>query len=117
MARSFALRCTTWLVGRTPLRVSYAIAWLVGQAVFLLWPGGRRRCLAHMRRLSGGDRALARRYARRSFASYALYLVAFPRMGRPAAPEVRRPVPCARGSRSGVDSRAAGRRLGAAVPV
>ena len=92
MARSFALRCTTWLVGRTPLRVSYAIAWLVGQAVFLLWPGGRRRCVANMRRLSDGDRALARRYARRSFAYYALYLVDFLRMGRLTPAEVRRRV-------------------------
>ena len=87
--QSVALRLVTWLVGRTPLRVSYAIAWFVGQAVFLLWFGGRRRCIANMRRVSGGDRALARRYARRSFAYYGLYMVDFLRMGRLTAAEVR----------------------------
>lgn len=92
MARSFALTVTTWLVGRTPLRVSYAIAWFAGQAVFVLWFGGRRRCIANMRRVSGGDRALARRYARRSFAYYGLYLIDFLRMGRLTAAEVRRRV-------------------------
>ena len=87
--QSVALRLATWLAGRTPLRVSYALAWFAGQAVFSLWFGGRRRCIANMRRVSGGDRALARRYARRSFAHYGLYMVDFLRMERVTSAEVR----------------------------
>jgi lauroyl/myristoyl acyltransferase len=87
--QSVALRFATWIVGRTPLRISYLLAWVAGQAVFWVWFGGRRRCIANMRRVSGGDRALARRYARRSFAYYALYVIDFLRMGRVTAAEVR----------------------------
>ncbi len=60
-----------------PLRVGYACARAGGLAAYAAWPGGRRRCVDNMRHVAGGDERLARRYARRSFANYAAYIVDF----------------------------------------
>jgi len=63
-----------------PVRVSYAVARGAGVAAFLVWRGGHRRCVDNMRRVAGGDERLARRYARRSFENYAVYLIDFLRL-------------------------------------
>lgn len=72
-----AFRTAALLARVVPVRVSYAIARAAGVAVYYLWAAGRRRCVDNMRRVAGGDVALARRYARRSFGNYAVYLVDF----------------------------------------
>ena len=90
MAIYWGFRITALLVRAVPLRVSYAVARLGGICVFYLWRGGRRRCIANMRRVTGGDEARARRLARRSFAFYGLYIVDFLRLTAVSGPEVRR---------------------------
>ena len=60
-----------------PLRVSYALARAGGTVGFWVWRGGRRRCIENMEMVTGGDAKLARRYARRSFGNYGLFLVDF----------------------------------------
>jgi KDO2-lipid IV(A) lauroyltransferase len=81
MALYWALRLTIWVLGRVPLRVSYAIARVAGIATFYLWPGGRRRCIRNMLHVTGGDPARARTLARRSFGYYVGYLVDLLRFG------------------------------------
>src|SRR5690606_30718629 len=49
-------------------------------------------CVANMRHVAGGDARLARRYARRSFANYAVYLVDFLRFNGTSPEEIRRRV-------------------------
>ena len=75
-----------------PLRVSYAFARGVGWLAFLVWTGGRRRCIANMLRVTGGDTAEAHRLARQSFGNYLVYLVDFVRFLRTNAAEVDRRV-------------------------
>ena len=90
MAIYWALRFSGWMLALVPLRVSYRAARYVGMAVFMLWRGGRRRCIANMRHVTAGDTKLARRYARSSFAYYAAYLVDFLRFGALSADELCR---------------------------
>ena len=90
MALYWALRFASWLLRLLPLRVSYALAHKAGAAAFYLWRGGRRRCVRNMLHVTAGDTALARRYARRSFAYYAAYLVDFLRFGALTDAELRR---------------------------
>lgn len=66
-----------WLARTVPLHVSYAIARACGVLVYYGWWGGRRRSQRNMLRVTDGDRSLARRYARRSFAYYGTYLIDF----------------------------------------
>jgi len=75
-----------------PLRLSYAVARAAGWLVYLAWPGGRRRCVANMMRVTGGDATEARRLARRSFGNYLVYLVDFVRFLGTDAAEVDRRV-------------------------
>jgi len=70
----------TTLARVVPVRLSYAIARLVGYGVYYAWPGGRRRCVQNMRHVTGGDEAAARRVARASLANYVVYLVDFFRL-------------------------------------
>lgn len=90
MAIYLAFRLAALFVRVAPVRVSYALGRLGGLCVFYLWGGGRRRCIANMRRVADGDEALARRLARRSFAYYGLYLVDFLGITAISGPEVRR---------------------------
>ncbi len=90
MAIYLAFRIAAWVARAVPLRLSYAAGRLGGLCFYYLWFGGRRRCIANMRRVAGGDEALARRLARRSFAYYGLYLVDFLRLTGVTGPEVRR---------------------------
>jgi KDO2-lipid IV(A) lauroyltransferase len=76
------------LAEAVPLRIGYLVAWYAGMAVYFAWWGGRRRAIENMLHVTAGDRALARRHARRSFSYYALYLVDFLRMGRVSGDEV-----------------------------
>ena len=92
MALYWALRLPGLLIRLLPLRLSYAVARAAGTLVYALWWGGRRRCVQNMIHVAGGDRALARRYARRSFAYYATYLVDFLRIGDITKAEVRESV-------------------------
>src|SRR5690606_9754763 len=73
----WAFRATSALARLVPVRVSYGIARVVGALAYYAWPGGRRRCIDNMRRPAAGNEQLARRYARRSFANYAVYLIDF----------------------------------------
>ncbi|MYI82935.1 MAG: hypothetical protein F4056_06445, partial [Chloroflexi bacterium] len=92
MAIYWAFRLAALWVRVFPLRASYAVARLGGLCVFFLWRGGRRRCIANMRRVAGGDESAARRLARRSFGYYGLYIVDFLRLTDVSAREVRRRV-------------------------
>ncbi len=92
MAIYWAFRLAALWVRVFPLRASYAVARFGGLCVFFLWRGGRRRCIANMRRVAGGDEARARRLARRSFGYYGLYIVDFLRLTDVSAQEVRRRV-------------------------
>ncbi len=92
MAIYLAFRIAAWVARAAPLRVSYAAGRLGGLCVYYLWRGGRRRCIANMRRVAGGDESAARRLARRSFGYYGLYIVDFLRLTDVSVPEVRRRV-------------------------
>ena len=92
MALYWGYRLCSWAVGVAPLGVSYTVARLAGVLVFALWRGGRRRCIRNMLHVSGGNAALARSYARRSFAYYAMYLVDFLRFGALDSAELTRRV-------------------------
>lgn len=72
-----------------PVRLSYALARVAGVAAYYAWAGGRRRSIANMRRVTGGDDRAARRYARASFGNYAAYLVDFLRFGSLDPDELR----------------------------
>ena len=90
VALYWTLRIAAFALRVTPLRASYALARLGGLATYYLWRGGRRRCIGNMLHLSGGDRGLARRYARSSFAYYATYMIDFLRFDALTPDEVRR---------------------------
>ncbi len=77
MALYIAVRAAVMLARIVPLRISYAIARVAGTLAFYGWPGGRRRCIQNMTRVTGGDADAARRHARRSFGNYVVYLVDF----------------------------------------
>ncbi|MFN8638011.1 MAG: hypothetical protein U0360_00785 [Dehalococcoidia bacterium] len=64
-----------------PLPLAYRIGRLAGLAAYALWPRGRRSSQAALGHVVEGDPALARRYARASFAYYGTYLVDFLRFG------------------------------------
>ncbi len=87
-----AFRAASLVLRLLPIRVGYAVARAGGTAAYAAWPGGRRRCIDNMRHVSGGDERLARRYARRSFANYAVYLVDFLRLASTTPDEVRQRV-------------------------
>jgi len=92
LALFLAFRVAIFLMRAIPLRVSYSLARMVGFAAFYAWPGGRRRSIQNLRRVVGGDPRAARRYARRSFGNYLVYLVDFVRFVGTDADEVRRRV-------------------------
>lgn len=71
------LRTATALVNIAPLKVSYALARVSGTLTYNLWRNGRARAVANMRHVTRGNDTLARRYARQSFANYAVFLVDF----------------------------------------
>lgn len=77
MAMYFAFRTATFVTRLVPLRLSYALARAAGILAYYAWAGGRRRCVQNMLHVAGGDRRLARRYARRSFSNYVVYLIDF----------------------------------------
>lgn len=92
MLMYLAFRCGALLARAIPLRVSYAVARGAGWLTYLAWAGGRRRCVANMLRVTGGDAEKARRLARQSFGNYLVYLVDFVRFLRTDAAEVNRRV-------------------------
>lgn len=85
-------RAASLLLRMLPVRVGYAIARAGGVLAYVAWPGGRRRCIDNMRHVSGGDERLARRYARRSFENYVVYLVDFLRFTGTTPEEIRQRV-------------------------
>ena len=91
MAVYWGFRIASLLARAAPLRVAYACGYGGGLLAYALWFGGRRRCVRNMLRVTAGDRAAARRIARRSFANYGIYLVDFLRFGGGiSSAEVRR---------------------------
>lgn len=71
-------RLATLLLRRVPLRISYGIAALTANAIFLCWPEKRRNTIDNMRRVVGDDDdAAARHIARDSWRNYGKYLVDF----------------------------------------
>jgi KDO2-lipid IV(A) lauroyltransferase len=84
----WALRGATAIARIVPVRVSYALARLSGTLVYYVWAGGRRRSIGNMLHVARGNAALARRYARRSFAYYGTYLIDFLRFGGITAAEI-----------------------------
>ncbi len=92
LALFLAFRVAIFLTRAVPLRVSYSLARIAGLAAFYAWPGGRRRSIQNLRRVVGGDPRAAKRYARRSFGNYLVYLVDFVRFMGTDPDEVRRRV-------------------------
>ncbi len=78
------------LAQRLPLRVTYGIASLVGDVLFLLWRRGRANAIDNMRQVLGpGATDLeVRRTAQRSFRNYMKVLVDFVRLPRTSDKEV-----------------------------
>ena len=73
-------RATASLLSRLPLRLSYALADVLGWLGFWLWPRGRRATIANFRHvLAGHPEREIRRTARRSLQGYCRYLVDFAR--------------------------------------
>lgn len=71
------------IIGRLPLRMSYALAVAIGSAAYHCWPGGRRAMHANFRRvLPEADRRAMERIARESLVNYCRYLVDFIRSPR-----------------------------------
>lgn len=87
-----AMRAGSTLANIVPLRVSYAVARAAGTLTYWVWAGGRRRCIANMRHVTGGDEALARHYARRSLGNYAVFLIDFLRSMHSTPEDTRRRV-------------------------
>ena len=87
-----AVRLLAWAARRLPLRLSYAVTRAGGVLAYYAWLGGRRRCVANMLHVTGGDEAKARRLARSSLANYGAYLVDFVRLIGADADEVHRRV-------------------------
>lgn len=83
-----AWRAATAVIGRLPVRVSYAAAFAIGSAAYFLWPRARRAMDANYRRvLRGAPRKTRRSVARQSLVNYCKYLadfVRFPSFGREA---------------------------------
>ncbi len=73
-----------------PRRVSYALAKLVGQLAFVLWPRGRRAAVRNFRTVLGNSasESAVRKAARLSFVNYGRYLVDFGRFPAETAEEV-----------------------------
>ncbi len=92
MALYVAFRAAIFLTRIIPLRVSYAIARALGNVVYLVWPGGRRRSTQNMLRVTGGDLREAKRLARISLGNYLVYLVDFFRFFSTDSEEVHRRV-------------------------
>lgn len=89
---SVALAAAVRLAGVVPLPLAYRLARLGGLLVWTAWAGGRRRSQANMLYVARGDAALARRYARSSFAYYGTYLVDFLRLGALSPDSIRRAI-------------------------
>lgn len=72
------LTCS-WLAGRLPTRVSYAIAARIGDLVFYTWRDKRRAAIANMRRVLGpaADERTVVRTARSTYRNYLKYTVDF----------------------------------------
>lgn len=92
MALYLAFRLAIFLARMVPLRISYGIARGIGSLAFYVWPGGRRRCIQNMLRVTDGDSGAARRLARLSFGNYVVYLVDFFRFFSTDESEVHRRV-------------------------
>jgi KDO2-lipid IV(A) lauroyltransferase len=89
------MRLGVFLAARLPMRVSYSVASVLGDAAFLLMPDKRRSASANVARVIGrpADSRETRALARRMFRSCALYWADFFRLGaagdRPARRLVR----------------------------
>lgn len=76
-----AWRLVNAFLGRAPLQLSYAIAWVCGSVGFAFWPRGRRATLRNYQRVLGTrDAATLRRVGRASLVSYCRYLADFVRL-------------------------------------
>lgn len=80
MATYASVRLLATLVRLVPRPISYVLARACGVLAYYAWARGRRRCVANMRHVTGGDTRAARHLARRSFANYGAYLVDFFRL-------------------------------------
>lgn len=86
----YAVRAASWLLGKIPVQISYALAGALGQAYCIVNPGHSRWAAynyARVLRVDAGSRE-ARRMARRSFANYARVLVDFFRLPHLSTEEV-----------------------------
>lgn len=92
MAAYAAVRLLAWAARALPLALSYGLTRAGGVLAYYAWVGGRRRCVANMLHVTGGDEAEARRLARSSFANYGAYLVDFVRLIGASPEEVQRRV-------------------------
>jgi lauroyl/myristoyl acyltransferase len=83
-----AWRAASAVIGRLPVRVSYAAAHILGSAAYYGWPRGRRSLQANYRRVLRGRTTDEQRHvARLSLVNYCKYLTDFIRFPRlePAA--------------------------------
>ncbi len=78
----------TLAIRRLPLRLAYAVAWLIGTVGYYLWPRGRRATRSNFRRvLPDAPDSELRRVARQSLVNYCKYVadfVRFPGLSREA---------------------------------
>jgi len=79
---------------RLPRQVGYALASLIGNAIFIFWVKGRRNTIANMRQVLGpeGDQAQAGRLARQAMRHYAKTLADFLRLERITPNDIDRTV-------------------------
>ena len=89
VAAYWGFRIASLLARIAPARAAYACGYAAGVLAYWCWTGGRRRCIANMRRVAGGDLRAARRLARRSFGLYGVYLADFLRFGGLSRAELR----------------------------
>ena len=85
----FGWRAASAILSRTPVRVSYALAFVLGSLTYYCWPRARHAMDANYRRvLPSASRARRRTVARRSLVNYCKYLADFVRFPELAPEEV-----------------------------
>jgi phosphatidylinositol dimannoside acyltransferase len=84
MVRYYSVRSLAWLAQRLPVDISYLLATVVGDIVYLTWWRGRTNTIHNFRRVLGSScsEIEVRRTARRSFHNYHRSMVDFLRLPR-----------------------------------
>ncbi len=85
----YGWRTASAILSRTPIRVSYALAFVIGSLTYYCWPRARRSMDANYRRvLPDASKKRRRTIARRSLVNYCKYLTDFMRFPSLTSEEV-----------------------------